>query len=161
MAVAERVPVSPAVMVWARRTSGLDVETAAKRLQVHDEKVTAWESGVASPTINQLRRLARLYKRPLVVMLLPEPPRDFQALQDFRRTGGGVGSTWSPALHAELKRAVSQREVILEPRSRQSRRVCAWELFVKVQGGLDRAGTAPMILRLSTPSDHTVEYRAR
>jgi transcriptional regulator with XRE-family HTH domain len=114
MNVSERIAVTPEVLIWARKTSGLDVETTAKRLQVRSEQVAAWEAGGTQPTINQLRRLAKLYKRPLVVLLLPQPPKDYQALQDFRRTGDGADLAWSPALHAEFKRALSQRDVILE-----------------------------------------------
>jgi Zn-dependent peptidase ImmA (M78 family) len=115
MAAIERVPVAPAVLAWARRTAGFDVATAAKRVQVKPERLAAWEDGSISPTITQLRNLSRLYKRPLVVLLLPEPPRDFDALRDFRRIGDAAKTaSWSPALHAEFKRALSQREVMLE-----------------------------------------------
>ncbi len=114
MSVSERIAIAPPVLQWARKTSGLDHETAAKRLQVRAEKVQAWEEGAEQPTINQLRKLGKLYKRPLAVLLLPEPPMDFQPLKDFRRMAEQTDRSWSPALHAEIKRAISQREVILE-----------------------------------------------
>jgi transcriptional regulator with XRE-family HTH domain len=110
----ERISVAPQVLEWARHTSGLDAPTAAKRLQVRQERIIAWEQGSLQPTISQLRKMAKTYKRPLAVLLLPTPPKDFQPLRDFRRTGDSAGRAWSPALHAEFKRAVTQHEVILE-----------------------------------------------
>jgi Zn-dependent peptidase ImmA (M78 family) len=112
--VSDRIAVATGVLEWARRTSGHDVDSAAKRLNVKRERLEAWEQGAAQPTINQLRQLATLYKRPLAVLLLPQPPKDFDALRDFRRTSDQTTEPWSPALHAEYKRAVSQREVLLE-----------------------------------------------
>lgn len=114
MPASERIPIASGVLEWARRTSGYDLEGAAKRLSVKRERLESWEAGEAQPTVNQLRQLAKLYKRPLAVLLLPTPPKDFDALRDFRRTGETGQPQWSPALHAEYKRALSQREVVLE-----------------------------------------------
>jgi len=116
MASIERVMVAPAVLEWARRTAGFDVRSAAARLHVPEARLEAWENGSVKPTVTQLRSLASLYKRPLVVLLLPIPPKDFDALHDFRRKGAEPEgkAQWSPALHAEFKRAISQREVLLE-----------------------------------------------
>jgi Zn-dependent peptidase ImmA (M78 family) len=114
MVTSERIPVAAGILEWARRTSGYDLDTAAKRLSVKRERLEAWEATTTQPTINQLRQAAKLYKRPLAVLLLPTPPKDFDALRDFRRTGDEGQPKWSPALHAEYKRALSQREVLLE-----------------------------------------------
>jgi transcriptional regulator with XRE-family HTH domain len=111
----ERIPVEPAVLQWARKSAGFhDVSLAAKRLSASENTVTKWEDGSVQPTIKQLRNIAKTYKRPLAVLLLPEPPKDFDALRDFRRIAGSDASTWSPALEGEFRRAVSQREVYLE-----------------------------------------------
>ena len=73
-----------------------------------------WESGDLQPTIKQLRKAGEKYHRPLAVLLLPVPPLDFDAMRDFRRLRADAGPAWSPRLHAEYKRAMSQREVMLE-----------------------------------------------
>ncbi len=113
----ERIAVSAEVIVWARKTAGWDSVRAAKRLGVSESMLLSWESGAKLPTIKQLRAIAELYKRPLAVLLLPKPPRDFDALRDLRTAGpGGSERPWSPALHAEFKRANAQREVFLELR---------------------------------------------
>lgn len=112
--MAERVEVDPGVLEWARQTAGLDYEAAAKKLGISAASLARWEIGELSPTVVQLRKAAKAYKRPLAVLLLPDPPEDFQALRDFRRAVGARGRDWSPELHAEYKRALSQREVFLE-----------------------------------------------
>lgn len=73
-----------------------------------------WESGDLQPTIKQLRKAAVAYHRPLAVLLLPTPPTDFDAMRDFRRMDLWTGRDWTPNLHAEYRRALSQRDVLLE-----------------------------------------------
>jgi Zn-dependent peptidase ImmA (M78 family)/transcriptional regulator with XRE-family HTH domain len=114
LAVTERIPVSAEVLAWARRSAGLaDASVAARKLGVSESTLGKWEAGGLSPTIKQLRIAAKVYRRPLAVLLLPEPPRDFDAVRDFRKRAGG-SKEWSPALHSEFRRALSQREVFLE-----------------------------------------------
>lgn len=112
-AAAERVEVEPQVLVWARKSIGLDIERAARKVGVVQKSLEKWESGAAAPTLPQLRRLAAAYKRPLAVLLLPRPAKDFDALRDFR-SGVKDLAMPSPELTAEYWRALSQREVIAE-----------------------------------------------
>ncbi|MEW2522329.1 XRE family transcriptional regulator [Actinacidiphila alni] len=114
MGTVERIPVAAGILEWARRTAGYGVAEAARKLSVKEERVLAWENGELAPTVVQLRNIAKLYKRPLAVLLLPAPPRDFDALRDFRRITEASNPSWSPALHAEYKRALTQRDVLQE-----------------------------------------------
>jgi len=115
MTVYERLEISPGILSWARKTAGYsDAAAAAKKLAVKPEQVQAWEDGMLRPTIVQLRRMGKVYKRPLAVLLLPEPPKDFMPLREFRRMNGNADLSWSPTLQAEFKRAHTQREVVLE-----------------------------------------------
>jgi Zn-dependent peptidase ImmA (M78 family)/transcriptional regulator with XRE-family HTH domain len=94
---------------------GLSVDNAARKLQLIPATVEGWESGSVSPTIKQLRRAAAVYKRPLAILLLPTPPRDFDAMKDFRLAAtSDLEQAWSPELHSEFRRSLSQREVFLE-----------------------------------------------
>jgi Zn-dependent peptidase ImmA (M78 family) len=61
----------------------------------------------------QLRKLAKVYKRPLGVFYLPEPPPDVRPLHDFRRLPGRVAGVQSPELRFEIRRAQSRRELAL------------------------------------------------
>jgi len=113
MPAIERIPVTPAVLVWARESISLSKAVAARRLGVSEETLDRWESGELNPTITQLRAMADKYKRPLGVMLLREPPRTFDAMRDFRKSPI-LDSPWSPELHGEFRRALEQREVFQE-----------------------------------------------
>jgi Zn-dependent peptidase ImmA (M78 family)/DNA-binding XRE family transcriptional regulator len=114
--VSERVEaiVDPRLLVWARASSGFDADTAAKKVGVKGERLQEWESGTARPTIKQLRRLAHVYKRPIAVFYLPEPPADFPIPKDYRRLVDRLSEGESPNLRYEVRQAVSRREIALE-----------------------------------------------
>ena len=114
MATSDRIPLADGILTWARKTAGYDIAGASHRLAITAERLTDWEAGKSFPTITQLRNLAKLYKRPLAVLLLPEPPTEFSVLKDYRKLSTDENRDWSPALHAEYKRALTQREVVLE-----------------------------------------------
>jgi Zn-dependent peptidase ImmA (M78 family)/DNA-binding XRE family transcriptional regulator len=106
--------VEPALLAWARTSAGLEVERAARRAQVSPERLESWERGDSRPTVNQLRKLGKAYKRPLAVFYLPEPPRDFQALRDFRRLPGRVTPPESSELRFAIRVAQDRRELALD-----------------------------------------------
>lgn len=54
----EGIEVEPSVLVWARKSSGLDEERAAKKIGVVVATLRNWESGKKTPSITQLRKLA-------------------------------------------------------------------------------------------------------
>jgi len=103
--------IKPELLVWARESAGLTPAEAARKVRVKEERLTSWEQGEHRPTINQLRGLGRVYKRPLAVFYLPEPPKDFQAMHDFRRLPGDVAGPESPALRLEIRKARYRRDV--------------------------------------------------
>lgn len=110
----ELAPVTPEVLKWARESIGVTIDDAARRAAVTTDRLTAWETGEAEPTVAKLRALAKLYQRPLAVFFLPDPPSDFDAMKDFRRLPGSEDHSWSRPLHKVFRRAVEQREIALE-----------------------------------------------
>jgi Zn-dependent peptidase ImmA (M78 family) len=94
----------------------MDLAQAARKAAVKEEKLKSWEDGTEQPTIKQLRTLGEIYRRPLAVFFLPDPPRDFQVqnLKDFRRLAAGAAGGFSPELRFEIRRALFRREVALE-----------------------------------------------
>lgn len=106
--------VEPSVLIWARSRANLELIAADRRIDLPEGRVAEWEAGTRKPTIAELRRAADVYKRPLGVFFLPEPPEDFETLRDFRRLQGTEAAEWSAALHDEYRRAHAQREALLE-----------------------------------------------
>ncbi len=106
--------VEPSLLTWARTKANIEPINADRKIGVPEGRVTEWEQGKSRPTVTQLRKAADVYKRPLGVFFLPEPPQDFETLRDFRRIFGSAAAEWSAALHDEYRRAHAQREALLE-----------------------------------------------
>src|SRR5262245_34854223 len=109
------------LLVWARESAGFTIDEAAKKASVPGPKLVLWEADITHPSIAQLRKLANVYKRPLAVFYLPEAPRGFDVLRDFRRLPGEVAGRRSP----ELRRAIRQVEL---------RRQATAELYAELEG---------------------------
>lgn len=76
--------INPAVLRWARESSGESTEAVAARLGVPERTINEWETGKRIPEWQTLRKLARQYHRPLAALLLPEPPQEPDLPPDFR-----------------------------------------------------------------------------
>jgi Zn-dependent peptidase ImmA (M78 family)/transcriptional regulator with XRE-family HTH domain len=83
--MAEKAFITPNVLKWARESARMSDEIAASKVPVSIEKLKEWEEGTEQPTIHQAEILAKTYRRPFALFFLPEIPRDFQPLQDYRR----------------------------------------------------------------------------
>lgn len=110
-----KASINPALLIWARETAGYDLSAAASKLDLDEDKIAAWETGDDQPSIPQLRKLAELYKRPLAVLYLPEPPTNlFEAMHDFRRLPDLGLRQFSPGLTLEIRFAQQRRSLALE-----------------------------------------------
>lgn len=78
------VTVEPKVLIWAREGIGLNRREVANKLDTSEDTVSKWESGQKRPTLIQLEKLTKIYKRPLAAFFLPEPPKEPPIPEDFR-----------------------------------------------------------------------------
>lgn len=101
--MADRAPITPKVLAWARKSARISIEEAARKADVRAERVTQWENGECLPTITQAKELAKAYRRPFALFFLPDIPTDFQPLQDFRKPGSLDLSTASLFLIREIQ----------------------------------------------------------
>ena len=83
--------VKPDIMRWARETSGLSTDEAARKLglrQAHGmnpvERLRALEVGDAEPARPMLSKMAAVYRRPLLTFYLARPPIVVTRGEDFR-----------------------------------------------------------------------------
>lgn len=105
--------VKPELLIWARASAGMSASVAADKLKIAVDKLEQWESGDLRPTINQLRKLGTLYKRPIAVFYLPSPPKTFDAMRDFRRLPH-IPLDSSPQLTFAIREARNRREQALD-----------------------------------------------
>lgn len=101
--MADKAYITPNVLKWARESARITEEIAAAKVSVPIEKLKEWEEGTIQPTIRQAQTLAKAYKRPFALFFLPDIPRDFQPLQDFRKSGSKSLTTSSVFIIREIQ----------------------------------------------------------
>ncbi len=101
--MADKAYITPNVLKWARESARMTEETAAAKAAVTVDRLREWENGTSQPTIIQAQTLAKAYKRPFAVFFLPEIPRDFQPLQDFRKSSSKALTTSSIFIIREIQ----------------------------------------------------------
>ncbi|HEY5590346.1 MAG TPA: XRE family transcriptional regulator [Paludibacter sp.] len=101
--MADKAYITPNVLKWARESARMTEEIAAAKVSVSVDKMREWEEGLSEPTIKQAQKLAKAYKRPFALFFLPDIPRDFQALQDYRVKGAKELTTSSIFIIREIQ----------------------------------------------------------
>lgn len=109
---------NPEIMVWARKTAGLDLVTAAHKIGLNaargiqgGDRLAALENGDGEPSAALLRRMSQQYHRPLLTFYLPRVPEPAELGQDFR-TLPDQGDP-SNVLLASLLRDVKARQALV------------------------------------------------
>lgn len=106
--------VKPEILEWLRLASGYSVEETAKRVQTKPDNVVAWERGVDSPSMPQLRKLAKTFKRPISYFYLPHRVNEPAIPHDFRRLPDEGTRHYSPALLHEIRLAYHRRSLAID-----------------------------------------------
>lgn len=109
-----RANIKPKLLEWARKKAGFSTEDAAKKIGVKEDRLINWEGNKLQPTIKQLRKAAHVYRVPVSVLYLGEPPATFQPMRDLRRLPGAGMRTYSPGLLREMEFAQQKRELAIE-----------------------------------------------
>ncbi|MBI4650526.1 ImmA/IrrE family metallo-endopeptidase [Candidatus Desantisbacteria bacterium] len=99
----DKAYITPEVFKWARKSARISEETAADKVHVSVKKLKEWEDGITQPSIRQAEVLAKAYRRPFALFFLPEVPKDFQPLQDFRTKKAKPLSTASIFIIREIQ----------------------------------------------------------
>lgn len=87
--------VNPEILKWARETAGFSLADAAHAVGIKDarglsgaERLAVIEKGEKEPSRPVLLKMAKKYRRPLVVFYLQAPPKKGDRGEDFRRAPG-------------------------------------------------------------------------
>lgn len=78
--LAEQIPITPALLKWARERAGLTLDEAAQKYR----RFAEWEQGSSFPTYAQLEHLAEWFKVPVSVFFFPTPPPVVPINETFR-----------------------------------------------------------------------------
>lgn len=105
--------INPEMLRWAREERGFDLETAAKKLNVPPEDLTAIENGAKHFTFAKFREAASLYKRATAIFFLKETPAPLKT-PEFRRLPEYPDEPISPELRLEIRRFHQKRDDAIE-----------------------------------------------
>ncbi len=103
--------IQPKILTWARETAGLSLDDAAVALGTKAERLASLEAGVDEPTRPLLVKMAKTYRRPLLVFYLAEPPKQGDRGHDFR-TLPASQAQFNPDLDA-LVRDIKARQGLI------------------------------------------------
>lgn len=97
----EQMPVTPALLTWARERAGLSLEEAAAKFK----KIAAWEAGESGPTYPQLEDLSEAFKVPVAVFFFPKPPEVPPITESFRTIPAAQLNEIVPRIRLLLRKA--------------------------------------------------------
>lgn len=116
--VIKDIPINKDILVWARKEANLSTPHAASKAKIKELKTRGrkegissearldrWEKGIETPTYNQLKQLAKAYRRPVLTFFLSKPPIKQTRLEDFRTIGSKAidSDEFSPEFSALLR----------------------------------------------------------
>jgi Zn-dependent peptidase ImmA (M78 family) len=140
MAKSVKALISPKMLEWARTQAGYGVADAAKKLSLDESRLADLESGKEAPTFAKVLDMADLYKRPVSLFYLKEPPKGWQPIQDFRRLPG-ADHTFSPQLTYIIRQARERREVALEVRRELNEPIKPFPLTATIGSDVEKLAT--------------------
>ena len=80
------VQINPDVLKWAIGGSGWEARELSEKTKIKSESIRKWETSSTAIKVSDLRKISEAIKRPLSVLLLPEPPTE-RDLTDYRKVG--------------------------------------------------------------------------
>lgn len=96
----ERMPITPAVLTWARKRAGYSISELASKSGFAE--VATCELGQSKPTYRQLENIAEILQLPVAIFFFPEPP-DWPAIEEtFRTLGSAQFAEIPPAIRLLL-----------------------------------------------------------
>lgn len=141
MAKSVKALINPVMLKWSRDQAGYSLAEAAQKLGFDEARLLGMEEGAEAPSFAKLLDMADLYKRPVSLFYLKEPPKSWQPIQDFRRLPGPVGD-FSPQLNFAIRQARERREVALAVRAEIKEPVQEFTLSATTADDVETAATS-------------------
>jgi hypothetical protein len=111
--------VNPDILHWARKTAGLSLDEAARAIDLQDahgitgpKRLEGLEKGEEEPSRPLLLRMAKAYRRSLLVFYLERPPETGDRGKDFRTVPGGKTPLYNPVLDTLIRDVRGRQSII-------------------------------------------------
>ena len=88
MGRAIEVPITPSVLAWAIKESGIEPAEVARSIDVDEAQLARWVRGEERPNLTAFKKLAQVLRRPSATFLLPRPPKTHEPHVAFRHPPG-------------------------------------------------------------------------
>lgn len=110
---------NPEIFEWARKGAGLSLHEAAHAIELKEahgmsgaDRLAALEAGIEEPSRPLLLRMAKAYRRSLLVFYLESPPKTGDRGKDFRTLPGGEPPLFNPVLDALIRDIRGRQSII-------------------------------------------------
>jgi len=111
--------VNPDILIWAREKAGLTIDEAVERLDMPDargvlaaNRLRELETGKTEPSRPLLIRMAKLYRRPLLLFYMTKPPLKGDRGQDFRTLPADYSATDEGLIDALIRNVLARQSVL-------------------------------------------------
>src|SRR5271166_831872 len=110
---------NPEIFAWARETAGLSLEEGAHAIGLGDafgkkgsERLAELETGAGEPSRRVLSKMAKAYRRSLLVFYLSAPPKIGDRGQDFRKAHGSKAPEYDAELDALIRDIKGRQNIV-------------------------------------------------
>jgi Zn-dependent peptidase ImmA (M78 family)/transcriptional regulator with XRE-family HTH domain len=111
--------VNPEILVWARKTAGFTPEEAADGLGISDargilaiDRLYELENGEVEPSRPVLLKMAKFYRRPLLLFYMSAPPRKGNRGQDFRTLPTDYSATDDALIDVLVRDVMARQDMV-------------------------------------------------
>lgn len=104
------------LLKWARNELDYAEEEVIDKIKlkrVTEDVLISWEAGSSSPSYSQLKKLAKIYRRPIALFFFPDPPEEDISSQQFRNIPSQIVNS-VPAKIRLLVRDAKIKQIELE-----------------------------------------------
>jgi Zn-dependent peptidase ImmA (M78 family) len=130
-------------MRWARISAGFeDRAAAAEKLSVGEQTLHAWETGAAIPTLPDVVKAAKAFRRPLAAFLLPTPPVEAEPPPDYRLVWGADVKALGPEVRRQVATARELQDIAHDLMTELDERIALPDLGPRPQDRMDAAAAA-------------------
>ena len=104
------------ILVLARNFNNFTIEDVSKHMNVKNDKIIEWESGLKYPTIKQAMKLAKFYRFAFAVFYLHTPPEEKNRIKqvDYRKDLKKNNEVFSRELKWFIEDIQDRRDLMIE-----------------------------------------------